>query len=37
MKETLRFEGSLMTFTETDIEVKDAQGYESTEEAEIPF
>lgn len=37
MKEVLRFEGSLMTFTETDIEVKDAQGYESTEEAEIPF
>lgn len=37
MKETLRFEGSLMTFTETDIDVKDAQGFENTEEPEIPF
>ena len=36
-KETLRFEGSLMTFTETDIEVSKVQEFNSTEEPEIPF
>jgi replicative DNA helicase len=36
-KETLKFEGALMTFTETDIEVGKAQEYKSVEEAEIPF
>lgn len=37
MKETLRFEGSLMTFTETDITVKDAQDFKDVDEQEIPF
>ena len=37
-KETLRFEGSLMTFTETNIEVSKAQEYKELEEnEEIPF
>ena len=36
-KETLKFEGALMTFTETDIEVKDAKDFKSADEQEIPF
>ena len=36
-KEVLRFEGSLMTFTETDLAVEQVQGFKETVEEEIPF
>lgn len=36
-KEVLRFEGSLMTFTETDLDVDKTQGFKQTDEEDIPF
>ena len=37
MKEVLKFEGSLMTFTETELTVEQVQGYKEIDEQEIPF
>lgn len=36
-KEAMKFEGALMTFTETDITVKQAHGFNEADDMDIPF